>query len=123
MRRSMRTSFKMYPLCGGADGRGSQSLLTLTATIYCYFSSHGNRKQCSEQRMVLIMTLLNSFCPTMLLRADLTVPHRAPVPNKFAVPIGKRRFAAENNHIINTVGLLIVVWEVYPRLPCIYAVF
>lgn len=50
MRRSMRTSFKMYPLCGGADGRGSQSLLTLTATVYCYFSSHGNRKQCSEQR-------------------------------------------------------------------------
>lgn len=57
----MRTTFRMHPLSGAADGRGFQSLLTVTDTIYCYFSSHGNRKQCSEQRMVLTMTLLHFF--------------------------------------------------------------
>lgn len=99
MRRSTTTSFKMYSLYHGADARGSQPVLTPIATVYCCFNSHVNREQHSEWRMVLIMTF---FPPIMLLKADLTVPHRLPAPNKFAVAIGKMRFGTENNFIINT---------------------
>lgn len=53
----------------------------------------------------------------MLLKADSTVPHRSPVPNKFAVPTGKMKIGAENNLIIKSFGLLSAGWELDPRLP------
>ena len=122
MRRSTKTSFKTYSLYHGADGRGSRPVLTPIATVYCCFNSHVNREQRSEWRMVLIMTFFfNFFFSVMLLKADLTVPHRSPVPNQFAGPIGKMRFGAEDNLIINTFGLLSAGWEADPRLPGISA--
>lgn len=114
----MRTSFKMYSLYDGTDGRGSQAVLTPIATVYCCFNSHVNREQRSEWIMVLIITF---FFSVLLLKEDLTVPHRSPVPSKFAVPTGEMRIGTENNLITNTFGLLGADWEVGPTLPSISA--